>query len=136
MVQPSTYGTDNRCLLDALSQFGPDARGIAAVADTVTDSELQNLHEAGVRGLRFNLEFLVGLTAGADDYIVKPFDTLELVARVRTTLRRYADVRSVSPLTGLPGNHRIDIEIATSSAFTATGTICASFCRPSRTPTS
>ena len=50
VVQPSTYGTDNRCLLDALSQFGADARGIAAVADTVTDSELQNLHDAGVRG--------------------------------------------------------------------------------------
>ncbi|HEV7832969.1 MAG TPA: amidohydrolase family protein [Caballeronia sp.] len=62
VVQPSSYGTDNRCLLDALSQFGPDARGIAAVADTVTDSELQTLHDAGVRGLRFNLEFLVGLT--------------------------------------------------------------------------
>ena len=49
MVQPSTYGTDNRCLLDALSQFRADARGIAAVADTVTDSELRNLHDAGVR---------------------------------------------------------------------------------------
>ncbi|GAC1445094.1 MAG: hypothetical protein NVSMB55_24130 [Mycobacteriales bacterium] len=55
---------------------------------------------------------VVGLTAGADDYIVKPFDTLELVARVRTTLRRTADIRSMSPLTGLPGNHRIDVEIS------------------------
>ena len=55
---------------------------------------------------------VVGLTAGADDYIVKPFDTLELIARVQTTLRRTAEVRSTSPLTGLPGNHRIDLEIA------------------------
>jgi diguanylate cyclase (GGDEF)-like protein len=54
---------------------------------------------------------VVGLTAGADDYMVKPFDTLELVARVRSTLRRNADMRAVSPLTGLPGNHRIDEEI-------------------------
>ncbi len=55
---------------------------------------------------------VVGLTAGADDYIVKPFDTLELLARVHTTLRRTAEVRSASPLTGLPGNHRIGLEIA------------------------
>jgi diguanylate cyclase (GGDEF)-like protein len=54
---------------------------------------------------------VVGLTAGADDYMVKPFDTLELVARVRSTLRRNADMRAVSPLTGLPGNHRINEEV-------------------------
>ena len=76
VVQPSTYGTDNRCLLDALSQFGADARGIAAVADTVTDSELQNLHEAGVRGLRFNLEFLVGLTVAMIEPLAKRIDPL------------------------------------------------------------
>jgi diguanylate cyclase (GGDEF)-like protein len=54
---------------------------------------------------------VVGLRAGADDYIVKPFDTLELVARVRSTLQRNADMRAASPLTGLPGNHRINDEI-------------------------
>ncbi|HLL68416.1 MAG TPA: response regulator [Micromonosporaceae bacterium] len=52
-------------------------------------------------------EKVVGLTAGADDYLVKPFDTLELVARVRSTLRRNQEYREVSPLTGLPGNTRI-----------------------------
>ncbi|HZN77885.1 MAG TPA: response regulator [Micromonosporaceae bacterium] len=54
---------------------------------------------------------VVGLTAGADDYLVKPFDTLELVARVRSTLRRNQEFREVSPLTGLPGNSRILREI-------------------------
>jgi diguanylate cyclase (GGDEF)-like protein len=48
-----------------------------------------------------------GLTAGADDYIVKPFDVTELVARIRATLRRNREMRDVSPLTGLPGNSRI-----------------------------
>jgi len=67
---------------------------------------------------------VVGLTAGADDYIVKPFDTLELVARVRTTLRRTADNRAVSPLTGLPGNHRIDIEIASRAALAKPYAVC------------
>jgi diguanylate cyclase (GGDEF)-like protein len=55
---------------------------------------------------------VVGLTAGADDYLVKPFDTSELVARVRSTLRRTQEFREVSPLTGLPGNTRVLREIA------------------------
>jgi diguanylate cyclase (GGDEF)-like protein len=55
---------------------------------------------------------VVGLTAGADDYLVKPFDTLELIARVRSTLRRNQEFREVSPLTGLPGNTRILREVA------------------------
>jgi diguanylate cyclase (GGDEF)-like protein len=55
---------------------------------------------------------VLGLTAGSDDYLVKPFDTLELVARVRSTLRRNQEYREVSPLTGLPGNNRILREIA------------------------
>ncbi|BBH63532.1 hypothetical protein ACTI_02170 [Actinoplanes sp. OR16] len=54
---------------------------------------------------------VVGLTAGADDYLVKPFDTAELIARVTTTLRRNKDAREVSPLTGLPGNARVRREI-------------------------
>ena len=53
-----------------------------------------------------------GLSAGADDYVVKPFDPVELVARVRTMLRRSRDLRAVSPLTGLPGNHVITEHLA------------------------
>jgi PleD family two-component response regulator len=54
---------------------------------------------------------LEGLNAGADDYIVKPFDTPELLARVKGVLRRAREVRSQSPLTGLPGYVRIEEEI-------------------------
>ncbi|HEX2772455.1 MAG TPA: response regulator, partial [Micromonosporaceae bacterium] len=55
---------------------------------------------------------VVGLTTGADDYLVKPFDTAELIARIASTLRRNKEFREVSPLTGLPGNSLIRREIA------------------------
>lgn len=67
---------------------------------------------------------VVGLRAGADDYVVKPFDTLELIARVRSTLRRNADMRAVSPLTGLPGNVRINEELEQRTASGARFAVC------------
>lgn len=52
-----------------------------------------------------------GLTIGADDYIVKPFDWEELAARVKSVLRRASQMRDVSPLTHLPGTFRISSEL-------------------------
>ena len=54
---------------------------------------------------------VTGLQSGADDYIIKPFDPIELLARVKGTLRRAREMRNLSPLTGLPGNIRIQEEI-------------------------
>jgi D-galactarolactone isomerase len=51
LVQPTGYGLDNVCLLDALAQMGDTARGVAVVSVDVHDDELQRLHAAGVRGV-------------------------------------------------------------------------------------
>ncbi len=56
---------------------------------------------------------VVGLTAGADDYMIKPFDPVELLARVKSTLRRSREMKATNPLTQLPGNVQIQEEIAT-----------------------
>ena len=53
------------------------------------------------------------LRNGADDYISKPFDVDELVARIASALRRAAELRSLNPLSGLPGNLTIAHEIET-----------------------
>ena len=62
LVQPSFYGTDNSCMLDALGELGNSARGVAVVAPTISDAELRAMDAKGVRGVRLNLE-----TAGNRD---------------------------------------------------------------------
>src|SRR5215831_16121671 len=54
IVQATCHGTDNRALVDALRASQGRARGVATVDRSVTDAELHELHEAGVRGARFN----------------------------------------------------------------------------------
>jgi len=54
IVQATCHGADNRALVDALRHAAGTARGVATVRGTVTDAQLHELHEAGVRGVRFN----------------------------------------------------------------------------------
>jgi 2-pyrone-4,6-dicarboxylate lactonase len=54
VVQATCHGADNRAMVDALHASGGRARGIATVKRDVSDDELQRLHDAGVRGVRFN----------------------------------------------------------------------------------
>lgn len=54
IVQATCHGADNRALVDALLNSNGRARGVATVYRDVTDEELDRLHAAGVRGVRFN----------------------------------------------------------------------------------
>ncbi len=54
IVQATCHGADNRALVDALSDSGGRARGVATVRRDVSDDELDRLHASGVRGIRFN----------------------------------------------------------------------------------
>ncbi len=54
VVQATCHGNDNRAMVDALVHSGGRARGVASVSRDVTDAELRAMHEAGVRGTRFN----------------------------------------------------------------------------------
>ena len=53
VVQPSTYGKDNRCTLDTVAAIGPTARCIVVVDESATDAELERLTKLGARGIRF-----------------------------------------------------------------------------------
>jgi len=53
-VQPSVYGTDNRCMLNAMRCVGQSARGVAVIDGSTTSAKLEALERAGVRGVRLN----------------------------------------------------------------------------------
>ncbi len=54
IVQATCHGNDNAALVDALRSSAGLARGVASVAPDISMDELAELHEAGVRGVRFN----------------------------------------------------------------------------------
>jgi 2-pyrone-4,6-dicarboxylate lactonase len=54
VVQATCHGADNRAMADACRASGGKARGVATVRRSITDRELEDLHDAGVRGVRFN----------------------------------------------------------------------------------
>jgi len=72
-----------------------------------------------VTAKRTTAEVAARLRNGADDYVAKPFDVDELVARIASALRRAAELRSLNPLSGLPGNlsiaHEIEVRLADGS---------------------
>jgi 2-pyrone-4,6-dicarboxylate lactonase len=72
IVQATCHGADNRALVDALQHSNGMARGVATVRKDVTAAQLQELHQAGVRGVRFN--FVKRLVDAL------PFDSLGTIA--------------------------------------------------------
>jgi predicted TIM-barrel fold metal-dependent hydrolase len=77
VVHPSPYGADNAATVDALRVWGPRARGVAVIDETTTETMLVEMHDAGVRGVRVNLE-----SAGESDPAVARRQLLWAAARV------------------------------------------------------
>ena len=55
VVQPSTYGLDNSCTIDAVAELGNQARAVVVIDDRTTDSEVERLTQLGARGARFHM---------------------------------------------------------------------------------
>lgn len=65
LVQPSVYGTDNRCMVDAIGRLGSRAKGVAVVSEDADAQALAELSAAGVVGARLNL--VVNRSNSGDD---------------------------------------------------------------------
>lgn len=126
VVQPSTFGTDNRCTLDALSQLGDRARGVAVIEPEIDDADLRNMHALGVRGVRVN--FVTpqswGVTTSA-----RLRATAERVAALGWQVQVFMSGEQIVEMAGvlerLPTPVVIDhLGQATSTAHPAFGAIC------------
>ena len=54
LVQASCHGTDNRAMLDAIASSGGSYRGVCIADDGFGNDDFRQLHDGGVRGVRFN----------------------------------------------------------------------------------
>jgi 2-pyrone-4,6-dicarboxylate lactonase len=71
IVQATCHGKDNRAMVDACRSSGGLARGIASVGSDITEAEIAEMHEAGVRGVRFNfVKRLVDATPQETFYLI------------------------------------------------------------------
>ncbi|HET6293394.1 MAG TPA: amidohydrolase family protein [Kribbella sp.] len=70
LVQPTFYGTDNSLTLDVLRRAGSRCRAVVRVEENVTDAELDQFHQLGVRAIRLDLFARAELpTAEIIDYV-------------------------------------------------------------------
>ena len=76
-VQPSAYGRDNRCMLDAMSEVGAKCRGIVDVNEGIPDFELARLDTLGVRGVRINVSPIHAREAGLAQKLLPRIERLD-----------------------------------------------------------
>ena len=106
-LQVATESLPDLILLDVMM---PRLDGFEVCKRLRDDSRTKHISVIMLTAKSLSADKVVGLTAGADDYIIKPFDPIELVARVKSSLRRARDLSAVNPLTDLPGNVQVTAE--------------------------
>ena len=98
VVQPSTYGADNRCLVAALQEFGGDARGVAVIDDTHGEAALDALDRAGIRGVRIN-----AISNGRADEAFMARELRRVAGLIRDLkwhVQIFADLQQIAALAG------------------------------------
>jgi diguanylate cyclase (GGDEF)-like protein len=95
-------------LLDVMM---PKIDGFEVCQRLRSDSRTKGISVIMLTAKSLSADKVLGLTMGADDYIIKPFDPTELVARVKSAMRRTKQMRDINPLTQLPGKIQIQAEV-------------------------
>lgn len=99
VVQPSAYGTDNRCTLDAVAAMGESARAVVGIDGRTGDDELEAMAARGARGVRLN-----AASRGLSDVTVVGdmlAQTAHRIARLGWHLQVFADLSVIAGLARL-----------------------------------
>lgn len=91
----------------------PNVTGLEVCQQLKQDTLLRHVPIIMLTGKGEVHEKVDGINAGADDYLVKPFEPRELLARIQMVLRRTTQELEANPLTKLPGNLSIQREFET-----------------------
>lgn len=96
LVQPSVYGVDNSCMMDAIATLGAGARGVAVLAADTPAGALDDLHGRGVRGLRVNVASVAALNV--DKVRADLAAAGELAARNGWHVQTFVPTAAIAPL--------------------------------------
>jgi predicted TIM-barrel fold metal-dependent hydrolase len=108
-VQASGHGNDNRAMLAAIAALGERGRGVAVVPPDSNPEELEHLHAAGVRGLRFNLVTM--RSRYGDDPAKLVGDYERLCAPLGWHLQVFADGATLQALEAVLQRCRVNVVI-------------------------
>ena len=94
IVQASCHGTDNAATLNAIAKSNGKARGVAVVDPAISDTDLDALHERGIRGIRFNFLKRLVDDAPKDKFL----DVAARIARLNWHVVVYFEADSLAEL--------------------------------------
>ena len=107
IVQATCHGADNSALVDAMVASGGKARGVATVKPDVSIAELERLHEAGVRGVRFNFVKRLADATPVENYLT----IASKIARFGWHIVVYFEAQDLEGLLPLLGQFQTEIVV-------------------------
>jgi len=109
--------TDGHAALEQFDRHGPDLvlldLMLPGIPGTEVCRQIRNSSQVPIIMLTAKdgeVDKVVGLELGADDYVTKPFSSRELLARVRAVLRRHGEPEELLPVAVEAGPVRMDVD--------------------------